>query len=232
VVFQEARLAQVNQATLALACTLALAWPPAHAAGGHHAVDDASILEPGACEIEAWTRRLEGGGQRLQAGANCRAGPVELGVAGLHERQDAERQSEYGLQAKWAHEWMPGLSVGWSVTTAWQARAQQRYLGSSASALLTWQAREDLALHLNLGRDFVHGGSDQSRSGVALEWAPRPGWSLVGERYEEEQTQFVRAGVRLAVTDSLSVDMSRTHRLSGPGQSHWTLGATFLFRRP
>ena len=221
----------MSRASRAISWVLALACPLAQAAGGHHAVDDAAILAPGSCELEAWGSSFNGAGQRFQAGANCRAGPVELGVAGLHERRGEERPTEYGLQAKWAQGWLPGLSVGWSLVAAWQARPQQGFLGSSASALLTWAARDDLALHLNLGRDFVHGGPDQGRNGVALEWTPRAGWSLVGERYEEDRTQFLRAGVRLAVTEAVSVDMSRAQSLSGPGPSRWTVGATWQFSR-
>ena len=78
----------------------------------------------------------------------------------------------------------------------------------------------------------MHAGSDQGRNGVAIEWMPRVGWSLVGERYEEERTQFLRAGIRVAVTDAWTVDMSRTHSLSGSGQSRWTLGTSWQFGRP
>jgi hypothetical protein len=35
-----------------------------------------------------------------------------------------------------------------------------RYQGGALSGLLSW-TQDDLALHLNLGRDFVHGGADQ-----------------------------------------------------------------------
>jgi len=219
-------------ATRAGVLALALSAGVAHAAGGHHAVDDATLLDPGRCELEGWATGFSGGGQLFHAGANCRAGPVELGVAGLRGRLEGEGRSDYGIQVKWARQWHPRLSVGWSLTPAWQARPESRYLGLSAAALLTWSVRDDLALHLNLARDFAHGGPDQSRSGVAAEWTARAGWSLVAERYEEERTQFLRAGVRLAVTHALSVDLSHAQRLSGSLPSRWTLGTTWQFGRP
>jgi hypothetical protein len=40
------------------------------------------------------------------------------------------------------------------------------------------------------------------------------------------------AGVRWAVSEAWSVDLSRAHRLRGPGESNWTVGATWQFTRP
>ena len=53
----------------------------AHAAGGHHAVDDAALLDVGKCKVEGWLERETGGTRTLaHAGAGCRVGPVELGL--------------------------------------------------------------------------------------------------------------------------------------------------------
>lgn len=92
--------------------------------------------------------------------------------------------------------------------------------------------RDDVALHLNVGRDFAHRAPDQCRSGISAEWSPRPGWSLVGERYREAGAHFVRAGLRWAASDAWSVDLSRAHLLRGPGESNWTLGTNWQFGRP
>ncbi len=204
---------------------------PANAAGGHHGVDDAAILEPGRCELESWATRSQGGEQLLHAGAGCRVGPVELGLAAEHARAGGAGQSSYGLQAKWAQEWRPGLSAGWSLSSGWQAHARPRNQGVTVAGLVSWAPRDDLALHLNIGRDFVRRGADQGRSGIALEWAARPGWSLLGERYYEDRTHFARAGLRWAASETWTVDLSRALRLRGPGESAWTLGASWQFGR-
>lgn len=102
-----------------LACWLALAAGAAGAAGGHHDVDDAAILPPGACEQESWFGRADGGRQRLHAGLNCRAGPVELGVAGEHRRKGGlPAETFWGLEAKWARELAGGLAVGLALQPA------------------------------------------------------------------------------------------------------------------
>jgi len=99
------------------------------------------------------------------------------------------------------------------------------------STLFSWKPQDDLALHLNVGRDFVNGGPDRGRSGASVEWAARPGWSIVGERYLADGTHFVRAGARWSVTESWTVDLSRAQRLSGPAASNWTLGAGWQLGR-
>lgn len=188
----------MSRATLTAGAFAAMlfAGSGAWAAGGHHAVDDAAILEPGACELEGWFARSRGGERSLHLGTGCRVGPVELGVAAEHARQSDDSATGYGIQAKWAREWAPGFSAGVSVSSGWQSHVRPHYQGTTVSALATWAAREDLALHLNIGRDFVHRDRNLNRSGAAVEWTPRAGWSLMIERYLEEQTHFVRAGLR------------------------------------
>lgn len=210
--------------------TLLLAASGALASGGHHAVDDAALLGPEQCNVESWVTR--GGGEGLlHAGTGCRVGPFELSAAAEYARPDGGSETGWGLQAKWAREVAPGFSVGLLLAPAWQAHVRPRYQGSTVSALATWAARDDLALHLNVGRDLLHRAADDSRYGVSAEWTPLAAWSLVAERYKAAQTHFVRAGVRWAFREGWSVDLSRAQRLAGPGPSDWTLGATWEFGR-
>lgn len=200
------------------------------AAGGHHAVDDAAILDEGACKVESWIAR--GGGERLlHAGAGCRLGPVELSAGADYARAGGSSATGYGLAAKWATELAPGMAVGVLLAPGWQARVRPRYQGSTVLALATWAPRDDLSLHFNLGRDFLHRADDEARYGASVEWAPQADWTLVLERFRAEQTHFVRAGVRWAFREGWSIDLSRANRLSGPGASDWTLGATWEFPR-
>lgn len=209
-----------------------LASTPVLAAGGHHALDDAVILEPGQCQVESWFSRSDERQRLLHLGTGCRVGPLELGAAVEHARQSGASDTGYGLQAKWATEMLPGFNAGLVLSTGWQAHMRPRYQGATASALFSWFPRDELVFHLNLGRDFVHRDADLDRSGVSAEWTAVPGWSLTVERYLEARTHFVRAGVRWALSEAWSVDLSRAHRLRGPGESNWTLGATWQFPRP
>jgi hypothetical protein len=201
------------------------------AAGGHHAVDDAAILDAGQCELESWLASPRGGARLLHAGGGCRIGPVELGLAGEVERHGGTAQSGYGVSVKWARAWSDSISLGASFGPAWPAHVRPRYQGVSVAALATWHPRDDLALHLNLGRDLVHRGRDAARHGLAAEWLPGDGWSFVLERYLEAGSQFARAGARLAGGKAWSLDLSRSQRLQGPGASAWAVGASWLLER-
>ncbi|QPF73061.1 hypothetical protein G8A07_09125 [Roseateles sp. DAIF2] len=150
----------LTKLTLFLGLMVASAAP--RAAGGHHGVDDAALLEPGQCQLELWQERGRGNGHRLQhLGPTCRLGALEWSLnldrsrsAGGGEGGDTERS--WGPQAKWATSGFlhPDLSIGlvWGATL----RPHQRpRLGAQSLLLpLSWQATPSLALHLNLGRDF------------------------------------------------------------------------------
>lgn len=214
----------VNHVARTIALSLGLLCGAAWAAGGHHALDDAAILEPDTCEAEGWLTRAQAGSRLLHAGGACRVGPVELGAASDHTRESGASETAWALQLKWATELAPGFSAGFSLTPGWQARAQPRYQATTLVALATWVPREDIAFHLNLGRDLVHAARDEKRGGVSVEWTPRDQWSLTAERYVEQQAHFVRAGLRWAVSEDWTFDISRAHRLRGPGESSWTFG--------
>lgn len=50
----------------------------ANAAGGHQAVDDATLLDAGRCKFERWAERDTGGARSLyHLGTGCRVGAVE-----------------------------------------------------------------------------------------------------------------------------------------------------------
>jgi hypothetical protein len=213
----------------ALAMALLCAGGSASAAEGHHSVDNAAILESGQCELETWLSRGSDRGRLLHGGVNCGVGPVEVGAAAEYSRFEGESQTAWGLEVKWATELGRGFSIGAKAGPAWAAHVRPRYQGVSASALATWKATDALALHANFGRDFANGAGDEDRYGGSLEWSPAQAWSLVGERYKEGGTHFVRAGVRFFGGENWNIDLSRSQRLSGSGVSAWTLGAAWAF---
>ena len=200
-------------------------------AGGHHAVDDAEILDPDSCQLELWIDRASGGrGTLLHAGSACRVGPVELGLNLDRFHADGSGTETAGvLQLKWARELVPGLSAGMALAVAVRDHSPN-FLGTSIVLPFSWQASESLRVHVNAGRDFVHGAADFSRSGVAVEWNPSERWSLLAERFREVGLDFWRAGVRYAPRPDWSVDLSRAQGLAG-APDRWALGLSFAFSR-
>jgi hypothetical protein len=205
---------------------------PTRAAGGHHAVDDAALLEPGQCQLETWWDRESGGARTLlHAGPACRVGPVEVGLNFDRVRLGgAGTTSTAGAQVKWAR----SVRDGWSAGVVFGIGAQDRspgYLGSTLLVPVTWQTTETLLTHLNVGRDFRNGHPGSNRAGLALEWSPLTAWSFVAERFRESGTNFWRAGARWSFHPSMSLDFSRARGLGGSAPAWWTLGLTWVFDR-
>lgn len=218
----------------AMALLLAVQAAPLLAAGGHHAVDDAQVLEPGRCEAESWFQRSGAPSRLLHGEVGCRVGPVELAVSSEYERQrgdDPGSQTTHAVQVKWATELGAGVSAGLSVAPQWQARARPRWQATTAVALLTWQATESVALHANAGRDFVRNDTDQGRGGVSADWEFLQGWKAIAERYREEGGHFARAGLRWEPAKDWTVDLSRAKHLRGAGESSWTIALKREFGR-
>ena len=169
--------------SLPAAASLLMFASPSHAAGGHFDVDDATVLDAGHCQYEAWVVRAPAVSTTVaHLGPGCRAGPVEIGVnidrwsvAGAH-------RTLLGPQLKWVVDpWVDKLSVG----LAWNASYDLRNHGRPSQTLyvpFTWWAAERLWVHANLGVDRDFGGTSWRRQGVSGEWAANDRWSVIAER--------------------------------------------------
>lgn len=205
----------------------------AQAAGGHHAVDDANMLDAGQCSLETWAERQTGGNRTLlHAGPNCRVGPVELGLNLEREKfRGADSKTLLGPQLKWAYGLTDVLSIG-VVAGASFATASSRYVASSVVVPLTWRVTPSLAAHVNWGRDLVRSGPDLPRGGLALEWSPIETWSFVGERFVQAQAHSARLGARWAFTPGLSLDISRARTRGAAGPDWVTVGLNWELDGP
>ncbi|MCH7344301.1 hypothetical protein LZ017_13030 [Pelomonas sp. CA6] len=216
-------------ALMATAAGVLLPWP-SQAAGGHHGIDDAALLEPGQCQLETW---IEQGRQRqLQhLGPACHWLGLEWG---LNLDRYAPRGNPVvrsaGLQLKWAQALRPGLSWGIVWAANWQS-GSPRFAGQSLLLPLSWTPREDLALHLNAGRDFNRGEPDRPRYGLALEWQPSARWQGLVEQWHDGQQTRRRVGLRHLIDASLSVDLSRAQALGATHDAWWSLGLNWVFAR-
>lgn len=120
------------------AALLGIALQAAHAAVGHHAVDDAIILKAGECQMEFWTDRERGGGRTLaHVGPACRVGAGELGVnldrTHLNNiPHGSDRATVWGPQLEWAAPLSESLSVGVVVGALFRAP------GRDGSAVRCW----------------------------------------------------------------------------------------------
>ncbi|NCT83958.1 MAG: hypothetical protein GXC94_12475 [Comamonadaceae bacterium] len=228
--------APLRRTLASLDARLAIAWLAAlaglllplggWAAGGHHAVDDAAILEPGQCHLEAWAEAA--GGHRLQhLGPACHVLGVE---AGLSLEHDAVGVQGAGLHLKWARALQPGLDVGLVWAAGWQS-GETRFAGQTLLLPLSWVPHDDLVLHLNLGREFRPHGADVGRYGAALEWRVAPRWQALAEGWRDARGPQRRLGLRYAAGERVSVDLSRAQAQAASRSAWWTLGLNWAVGR-
>ena len=203
-----------------------------HAAGGHHAVDDAALLDVGKCKVESWVERETGGTRALQhAGAGCRLGPVEVGLNLDKDKQStSDAATSFGPQVKWALPLNDVLSIG-AVASAKFSSQAPRYASSTLVLPLTWRVTDTLSAHVNWGRNFLRGGVGQPRGGVSLEWLPISDLSLVAERFREAANNSTRLGARYALTSDVKLDISRASSLHAGGVSWLTASVIWEFDR-
>jgi hypothetical protein len=198
----------------------------AQAAGGHHAVDDASLLEPGECQLETWADRTAGGTRStMHLGPACRLGAVELGL-NLDRTRGAGAASTAGLQLKWATPVSDTLSLGAVVSASWPARLTSAPRRTGV-LLATWEPAQAWRVHANAGRDFQPGAPSSTHAGAALEWQTTPAVSFVAERFREGGGDHGRVGARWALSTAISVDLSRAAGWRGRAPAWWTVGLTW-----
>lgn len=212
---------------LRIAVSLCCAWATtAHAVGGHFAVDDATILDVGQCQLETWLERSGSAGELLHVGPACRVGPVEIGLNA--DRAQATGRSPVtfaGPQVKAVAALSDQLDVGLVAGVAWQGQAPHR-IAASLYAPLSVRVQPSVRLHANAGRDRVEHGSTTSRAGVALEWQAHDRVALIGEGFRQFGANVARAGVHWEA-GAFSVDLSRA--FSARASGWWTLGVNWAF---
>jgi hypothetical protein len=195
--------------SLPVAASLSLFALTAHAAGGHFDVDDATVLDPGRCQVEAWGVRVPASSSRLaHLGPGCRVGPVEAGVNIDHSRVAGDGRTLLGPQLKWVVDpLVDKLSAG----LAWSAAFDLTNRGRPAQTLYvpaTWWFAEKFWLHANLGLDRSADGTRWRRQGVSGEWAVSDRFSVIAERVKIVGDWTSRLGGRVNLTDTLSIDLS------------------------
>jgi hypothetical protein len=182
---------------------------PARAAGGHFDVDDATVLDPGRCQVEAWVTRAPALDATVaHLGPGCRIGPVELGVGFDRATTAGDGRTLLGPQLKWvADPLVDKLSAG----VVWAASYDLTHRGRPAQTLylpFTWWAADKLWVHANLGMDRDAQGERWRRQGLSGEWAASDQFTVIAERVKLLGDWTSRLGGRVTVNPTLSVDVS------------------------
>jgi hypothetical protein len=208
-------------------------------AAQQYVVDDAAIVDRGACQVEAWHgRRASWILPACQAVRN-----LELAAgAGFIDTGDGRRETEYAVEAKTlfrplaTNDWGLGLVLGVGPNPS--AAAGERHLADVYAFLpASLSLRDDQwTLHGNAGWEWNRdeGGGHGLTWGLRADLGLSPSFSLIGELFGEggDRPEY-QAGVRLhlpaaGVEADLSWGGHTDGRLRGAGV---TIGAQFVSGR-
>jgi len=184
--------------------------------------DDAAVVAPKTCQLEAWTRSAhDGRAYGAQPACNF-TGNLELTVSGARAKpDDGEPSSIVQLQAKTVlsplgeSAWSLGMLAGGGRDTGAPhgSSAFQLYY---AKALASWYPRSDLEIDLNLGAANAHGAGTFTLAGAAIQYAVSNDVQLLAEAFRDEpgKTNY-QVGVRYTIVpDRFEAYVSYGNRFS------------------
>jgi hypothetical protein len=169
-------------------------------AGRPLATDDASILDSGDCQVEAWHQRT-GKLREWWTMPACGAGGWEL-AAGKGQSDNAVLQAKTVLRQLHSNGWGIGLAI-----TTQHGMARQH----AVNLPLTMSFGSDaLLLHLNAGWIRQSAASGRATWSIGSEYAFAPRWSVSLESYGSRHRPPTRqAGLRYTVIEGrLDIDAS------------------------
>jgi hypothetical protein len=190
-------------------------------AGRPLATDDATILEPSDCQVEAWHQHT-GNLREWWAMPACRVGEWEL-AAGKGQASNAALQAKTVLRRLETNGWGLGLAIA---TQHGMARQNTVNVPLTVSF-----AGDALLLHLNAGWMRPRGAPGRATWSIGGEYAFAPRWSASLESYGSHHRPPTRqAGLRYALVEGrLDLDASVAKT---PGAAHQlALGTTWALPR-
>jgi hypothetical protein len=174
-----------------IAVSLVVVGPPAQA-GQPLVTDDAAVVAPKTCQLEAWTRSTSDGREYWAQPACNFTGNLELSVGGARAHPDeSEPVSIVQLQAKtvlFARDhgvWSLG-AVGGGARDTGAPHGRSAFQAYYAKALASWYPRSDLEIDLNLGAANVYGFGTFALAGVAIHYAVATNVQLLAEAFRDE----------------------------------------------
>jgi hypothetical protein len=185
--------------------------------------DDAAVVAPKTCQLEAWIRSTRDAREYWAQPACNPTGNLELAIGGARADPDeGAKSSLVQIQAKTVlfpldrRQWSIGMSVGSGRATALEHgnSAFQLYY---AKLLASWYPRDDLEIDLNLGAANAYGSGTFALAGAAVQYAVVANVQVLAEAYRDEPgTGKYQIGARCIVIPSrVEVYASYGNRFNG-----------------
>ncbi|MBA3981430.1 MAG: hypothetical protein C0462_12600 [Alcanivorax sp.] len=191
---------------------------PVHAAGGHYAVDDATLVDPGRCQLEAWYTHADSNNRSVTALPACNVtGNLELTLGMAREWLEDGNDTEVEFAGKTLLRDMEegGIGVALSVATFWRNETDH-FEAVEVVLPVSVPVNDRLLTHVNVGWGRERGEQDDALWGVGAELDLVHGISLIGETYGSHRGGTrLGAGLRYGIGPvdlDLAWDRSRAER--------------------
>ena len=185
--------------------------------------DDAAVVAPKTCQLEAWVLSHHDGRDYVAQPACNFTGNLELSVgAGRARPNDGESTSLLQLQAKTVlfalddRVWSFG-AVGGAARDTGAPHGSSAFQAFYAKALASWYPREDLEIDLNIGAANAYGQGTFALAGAAIQYTVVTNVQLLAEAFRAEPgTPRYQVGARfIIVPDRLEAYASYGNRFNG-----------------
>ena len=182
----------IGKRSARLLATLLLVTASSARAGQPLVTDDAAVLAPKTCQLEAWVLSANDGREYFAQPACNVSGNLELSIGAARVRPDAgESSSVIAAQAKTvlfslAHrEWSFGMLAGAGRDTG-APHGNSAFQVYYAKALASWYPRSDLEIDLNLGAANAYGSGTFALAGAAIQYSIIENVQLLAEAFRAE----------------------------------------------
>jgi hypothetical protein len=226
----------VSHPVLCLGALAMLLAPTAAQAARPMTADDATVLEPRTCQLEAWWQRLHDHSETWLAPACSVAPGWEAGVALVRTREPGSATSERlgGVYAKAVLRPLQTNSWGLGMVIAHLPLEAGSLAGdTSLNVPLTMSLRDDVVLvHANVGwtRHYtIHQGGATWALGAEMAVTPRAALTL--ETFGAKRGHsYIQAGARYSlIPNRLDLDAAYGERLTARGkEGYLSLGLTVV----
>lgn len=215
--------------TKSLLTAIALAPVVASGAGGQFVVDDATIADPGRCEVEAWYERANGTDAFTVMPFCNFTGNLELGL-GLNRVSDEDSELGVELAAKTLLGESPDGRFAWGLALATQhSDTFNRFEGAELYVPITTVLTDTFTVHTNLGWGHARDEDDAALWGIGADYALAQNLNLIAEAWGTHQGgTTLQSGLRYGFGEG-HLDFSYSQARRDSDDNWWALGFAWAF---
>ena len=212
-------------------CLLAslLLFPASFAEAGQPLfTDDAAVVAPKTCQLEAWVNATHGSREYWAQPACNFTGNLELAFGAARARPDDDQSSSLmQLQAKTVLFSLPDNTASFGLVASANRdtgapHGSSAYQGYAARALASWRPRQDLEIDLDVGAANAYGTGTFALAGASIQYTVVNNLQLLAEIFRDEPgTGKYQVGARyIVVPDRFEAYLSYGNRL-GASSDQW-----------